>query len=90
MEFHYVVTKTNKRQAGTSSLFSFEWLAKLFDVGQDDAILDAKARTLDGEVTAKLKLKSVSVSESVVFLIVSRFSTKIVLLCQFEWWLCSC
>lgn len=60
IEFHCVIA--NKRAARSSSLFSFEWLATLFGLSVDDELLEAKAKGLNGDVTARLKLRTISVS----------------------------
>lgn len=61
IQFRYIVPKQGKHDVGDSSLFSLTWLSKLFGKGVTEDSISKQARDLDGEVVARMKLKSVSV-----------------------------
>lgn len=60
VQFRYSVPGAKQRPVRSSSLFSLEWLAKLLRHEEDDSNADR----LNDEMTAQLKLKSISVREA--------------------------
>lgn len=59
--FNYYLTKEDKRDTGESSLFSLEWLSKIFGKADDESLED-KMKKLQGDISAKMKMRNVSVS----------------------------